>query len=566
MEMPAHRTWMYYKLIAGRRGYTVEFFQGVKEFLDFACQQPQYLNEGVIKCPCRLCKNERDLTPNEVNVHIRQEGFTPGYWYWTLHGEEVPQINLDVDMHSDSMPCNNNQQVMEFDDADLNDQNSVQNEEVSPNVEATEFYDTLNSTQQPLRSAYKNTSNMSTAAFTMLNLKSKHNMSQDCFNDLMKIMRESSHAKNKIPSNSRETKRNLEPSKMLRKKKCAQPRAPLIIPPDTVQATQPPPQTKPQTKFNRLQPTKPLTRLQLRSQSQLSQPQLPLQPQPSKSRPQPQIRLLPQPTQPRPQPQLRLQAQPTKSQPQPTSRPPQSRRLPQLTPPQPQPLPSRSQTIPTQVLQCQESPMVNETPSSSSNHVSEESNVNKFLILPEGDGFDQHKLVVKAIALIICTNLKEGKPSWKQLSKKQRDSWFDIFKSKFTWPHEHKDMVRQLKAHWESSKYKRMSEINKRNAESMAGAFLHTGGSIPHRLHWKRLKEAKGTDPSLEEFYFRTHRKKDQSWVGPCAESAYDKFEQRKLELSSKLVSVENGGFAGSSSHPHLSHQHRNDSDGDHME
>ena len=35
-------------------------------------------------------------------------------------------------------------------------------------------------------------------------------------------------------------------------------------------------------------------------------------------------------------------------------------------------------------------------------------------------------------------------------------------------------------------------------------------------------KEAKGTDPSLSEFYFRTHRrKKDQSWVGPHAESAY---------------------------------------------
>jgi hypothetical protein len=387
MEMPAHRTWMYYKLIAGRRGYTVEFFQGVKEFLDFACQQPQYLNEGVIKCPCRLCKNERDLTPNEVNVHIRQQGFTPGYWYWTLHGEEVPQINLDVDMHSDSMPCNNNQQEMEFDDADLNDQNSVQNEEVSPNVEATEFYDTLNSTQQPLRSAYKNTSNMSTAAFTMLNLKSKHNMSQDCFNDLMKLMRESSHAKNEIPSNSSGTKRNLEPSKMLRKKKCAQHRAPLIIPPDTVLATQPPlpPRKKPQIKFNRLQPTKPLTRLQLRSQSQLSQPQFPLQPQPSESRPQPQLRLLPQPAQPRPQPELRLQAQPTKPQPQPTSRPPQSRRQPQLTSPQPQPLASRSQTIPTQVLQLQEFPVVNETPSSSS-HFNEESNVNKFPILPEGDG------------------------------------------------------------------------------------------------------------------------------------------------------------------------------------
>lgn len=92
----------------------------------------------------------------------------------------------------------------------------------------------------------------------------------------------------------------------------------------------------------------------------------------------------------------------------------------------------------------------------------------------------------------------------------------------FSWPPEHKDLVRrnfekrgsakmvqlmqdarrnldhkptwmeecvwaQLKAHWESSKYKRISEINKRNSESMADASLHTGGSIPHRLHWKRM-------------------------------------------------------------------------------
>jgi hypothetical protein len=45
----------------------------------------------------------------------------------------------------------------------------------------------------------------------------------------------------------------------------------------------------------------------------------------------------------------------------------------------------------------------------------------------------------------------------------------------------------QLKAHWESLEYKRKSEINKRNSESMAGASLHTGGSIPHHLHWKRM-------------------------------------------------------------------------------
>ncbi|XP_058749150.1 uncharacterized protein LOC131622120 [Vicia villosa] len=73
----------------------------------------------------------------------------------------------------------------------------------------------------------------------------------------------------------------------------------------------------------------------------------------------------------------------------------------------------------------------------------------------------------------------------------------------------------------------------------MDGASLHTGGSIPHCLHWKRMrKEKKGADPSLTEFYFCTHRKKDQSWVGVHAESAYDKFEQKKLEISSQNPTI----------------------------
>jgi hypothetical protein len=41
------------------------------------------------------------------------------------------------------------------------------------------------------------------------------------------------------------------------------------------------------------------------------------------------------------------------------------------------------------------------------------------------------------------------------------------------------------------------------------------------KYFYQLQKEANGTDPSMAEFYCRTHRKKDQSWVGPCAESAY---------------------------------------------
>ncbi|XP_068485408.1 uncharacterized protein [Phaseolus vulgaris] len=391
MEEPTHRTWMYTRLLPRQKGYTTEFLEGVKKFIDFACRQPKYLNEGVIRCPCKLCKNEKDLVPDKVNVHILEKGFAPKYWYWTFQGEKVPHIK---------------------DDAEVN-------------------------------SVCKSTPELS-VALTMLN------MSRTCFNDQPHLMQTQS-----------------QPQSILSR-------------------------TPPQSQSYSTQQTQP----PIQSQSHTTQP-----------------------TQPQPQNQY--------------------------------------EHVPTQVLRMEEYPKVKKALISSSCEVSGGKNGNKIMILPEGDGFDQHKLVVGTIASIIRTNLEEAKPSWKQLSTSQRDSWFNIFESKFTWPPQYKDMVRrnlekrgsakmtqlmqdvrknlnqkptwmengvwaQLKAHWGSSNFKQKSEINKRNRESMDGASLHTGGSIPHRLHWKRMKEAKGTDPSLSEFYFRTHRrKKDQSWVGPHAESAY---------------------------------------------
>lgn len=69
MEKPTHRTWMYNRLLPGQKGYTTEFLKGVKDFIDFACQQPKYLNEGVIRCPCKLCKNAKHLTPRSKCSH-----------------------------------------------------------------------------------------------------------------------------------------------------------------------------------------------------------------------------------------------------------------------------------------------------------------------------------------------------------------------------------------------------------------------------------------------------------------------------------------------------------------
>lgn len=76
---------------------------------------------------------------------------------------------------------------------------------------------------------------------------------------------------------------------------------------------------------------------------------------------------------------------------------------------------------------------------------------------------------------------KRGSAKMTQLMQDVRKN----LNQKPTWMED--DVWAQLQAHWESSSFKNKSEINKRNRKSMDGASLHTGGSIPHRLHWKRM-------------------------------------------------------------------------------
>ena len=99
MDIPPHRRWMYNRLHPKRNGYTNEFIIGMEEFMKFVCEQPIYLSEGLIRCPCIRCKNEKYHTPDLVNVHLYRKGFIPHYWYWTAHGEVAPPINPSIDIH-----------------------------------------------------------------------------------------------------------------------------------------------------------------------------------------------------------------------------------------------------------------------------------------------------------------------------------------------------------------------------------------------------------------------------------------------------------------------------------
>ncbi|CAH9079729.1 unnamed protein product [Cuscuta europaea] len=109
-----------------------------------------------------------------------------------------------------------------------------------------------------------------------------------------------------------------------------------------------------------------------------------------------------------------------------------------------------------------------------------------------------------------------------------------------------------LVKYWKYDDFKAKSEQNKKNCNSSAGASLHTGGSIPHKVHFKRMKaERNGKDPTFSEFYFCTHKKKkkkkkkkSKEWVHPKAQSDHESFEKKKVEMSSQRT-IESESFSG---------------------
>ncbi|XP_050206738.1 uncharacterized protein LOC126656261 [Mercurialis annua] len=63
-----------------------EYKAGVEQFLKFAfCNASQ---DGKILCPCRCCVNRYLQTREETRVHLRCDGFLPGYTKWICHGEK----------------------------------------------------------------------------------------------------------------------------------------------------------------------------------------------------------------------------------------------------------------------------------------------------------------------------------------------------------------------------------------------------------------------------------------------------------------------------------------------
>ncbi|KAI0530795.1 hypothetical protein KFK09_000343 [Dendrobium nobile] len=110
-----------------------------------------------------------------------------------------------------------------------------------------------------------------------------------------------------------------------------------------------------------------------------------------------------------------------------------------------------------------------------------------------------------------------------------------------------------LSSAWATPEFVKMIEQNKQNIASDYGGLgssLHTGGSVPHTEHRRRLKEHLGREPTPLELHTRTHQHQaDQRWVDEKAKKAHDDFVRARDSRQST-------GEGSSSGSAHISEYH----------
>lgn len=214
MDIRLTRSWMYNRLLPGRKGYTAAFEKGVEEFISFACKQ-EGVSNNQIRCPCPLCKNIYHLDAELVKVHLYSKGFKPNYWYWTCHGESDPELKAKVNnRHRNTTSAQDGQnehssrfESMVYDAVGPEYQVDYDEEmEESPNIDDQEFYDLLHAAQKPLWPGCKNHTELSVAV-RLLTIKSEGNISQRSFNQIVALMKETHPPNNLIPKDYYRTKK-----------------------------------------------------------------------------------------------------------------------------------------------------------------------------------------------------------------------------------------------------------------------------------------------------------------------------------------------------------------------
>ncbi|KAL9675553.1 hypothetical protein QQ045_003755 [Rhodiola kirilowii] len=222
------RAWMYNQCVPGKSYCNEKFMLGVRKFVQFAVSRCGYSGGSIIRRPCRKCKNKKYHEAGVVESHLYNSGFTPNYYNWTYHGEDLANV-----IYSDATEVDQNMQTVSLDQqyspyvpgidvgtVDSRFQNMISDVAGpswdvpnytpdlpdEPNEIAMEFYNLFKSSCDP---AYEGCTTETELSMHMklLQTKTDYNLSEAAYNSICQILQGLVDSDNRLPKSFSQSKK-----------------------------------------------------------------------------------------------------------------------------------------------------------------------------------------------------------------------------------------------------------------------------------------------------------------------------------------------------------------------
>ncbi|KAL9677352.1 hypothetical protein QQ045_005581 [Rhodiola kirilowii] len=211
------RRWIYEARSHGDSYTNDVFIAGVNNFIETAVSKGYLASDTTMRCPCTKCKNRRFINIRMLEEHLYKYGFTEKYFNWTLHGEDLAEIQFVNSCPTIPDPVIDSQDEILGHDAfpdmvpDSANPNNIPEssnfgEQQIENVEANIFFNLLNSSYEP---AYEGCTTKTELSINMKMLATKANygFSEGAFNAICGTMKNLIGGENKIPSSFKQSKK-----------------------------------------------------------------------------------------------------------------------------------------------------------------------------------------------------------------------------------------------------------------------------------------------------------------------------------------------------------------------
>jgi hypothetical protein len=145
-----------------------------------------------VRCPCRRHKNSIFFNKERVNLDLCQFEFMPGYEVWEHHGEVVSNRNVEEEENNDWTGDDAMHEML----VSLRPELNLSSENpATPKV--SRFFKLLKDSEEPLHEH----TNVSILAFVtrLMAIKSKYFFSNNCYNEILKLLGDVLPKPNKLP-------------------------------------------------------------------------------------------------------------------------------------------------------------------------------------------------------------------------------------------------------------------------------------------------------------------------------------------------------------------------------